>query len=120
MTFGTASQELMNKLFANGIDGLDDNRLSIVSFNYDRSLEHCLFESAKNRYCINHVGVDEAKEQRCKEKIGAIPIVHVYGSLGRLPWQKSGQWSANESLKYGAPIDDLAIAKCMDNIRIIV
>ena len=112
-------RELTAKLFTNGLDTLDNCGLSIITFNYDRSLEHCLFESAINRYCMNRVGVDKAAEQKCMEKIAAIPIVHVYGSLGRLSWQKSGQWAANESLEYGDLINKLTIQKCVSNIRII-
>lgn len=112
-------KELLKRLFAHGIDGLNDNTLSIVTFNYDRSLEHCLFESAKNRYAIDRKGPINEQVQQCIDNIDAIPIVHVYGSLGRLPWQNSGSWVVNESLQYGAPIDTTTIRTCIRNIRII-
>lgn len=57
-----------------------DNKLSVITFNYDRSLEHYLFTAVKNRY--------GESDHECAEAISRIPIVHVYGSLGRLEWQE--------------------------------
>lgn len=59
---------------------IGDSKLSIITFNYDRSLEHYLFTAVKNRY--------GKSDQECAEVIGRIPIVHVYGSLGKLTWQE--------------------------------
>jgi len=60
-------------------DDLDKNRLSIITFNYDRSIEHYLFKALK--YTHNRPDVE------CAETLSKIPIVHVHGSLGALPWQ---------------------------------
>jgi hypothetical protein len=49
------------------------NRLSIVTFNYDRSLEQFFFLNLTNGY-----GLDPDKAA----KIINIPIIHVHGSLG--------------------------------------
>jgi hypothetical protein len=60
---------------------LGGNGLSVVTFNYDRSFEHYLFTTIKSRY-----GVDD---KDCAAILNEqIKIVHVYGSLGKLPWQK--------------------------------
>ncbi len=51
------------------------NRLSIITFNYDRSLEYFLFRALKPRFGIGDVeAIDMA---------ATIPIVHVYGQLGK-------------------------------------
>jgi len=55
----------------------DKNALSVITFNYDRSLEHFLFLSLKHSF-----GLDDAA---CGARLRAMPILHVYGSLGELP-----------------------------------
>jgi hypothetical protein len=57
------------------------NKFTIVTFNYDRSLEHFLFSALKHSYNKSDLDVAEA--------IQRIPIIHVHGSLGPLPWQAS-------------------------------
>jgi hypothetical protein len=54
--------------------------LAFVTFNYDRTVEHFLFTSLKNSY-----GRSEAE---CQAALDAIPIIHLHGRLGYLPWQK--------------------------------
>ena len=71
---------LMDKLDAKDCGEFIHNKISIITFNYDRSLEHYLYTALKYRYGIN--------DEECAKSISAIPIVHVHGSLGLLPWQK--------------------------------
>lgn len=61
------------------LDAFGSNRLSVVTFNYDRSLECYLHTALTNSY-----GLDEESAASALE---AIPIVHVHGQLGVLPWQ---------------------------------
>jgi hypothetical protein len=58
------------------------NALSIITFNYDRSLEHYLFTSLQNLFGRS---VDE-----CIEKLAEIPLIHVYGQLGTVPYPRRG------------------------------
>lgn len=53
------------------------NKLSILTFNYDRSFEHFLFTALKNAYGKHG--------QEAAEKLSEIPIVHLHGDLGELP-----------------------------------
>jgi len=62
-------------------DEFNQNKIAIITFNYDRSLEHYLFTALKNAYNKNG--------EECAEKLNKIPVVHVYGKLGKLPWEKS-------------------------------
>jgi hypothetical protein len=55
-----------------------NNRLSIVTFNYDRSLEHYLLTVLQNAYGCS---VEE-----CQQAVAKIPIIHVYGQLSRIPY----------------------------------
>jgi hypothetical protein len=58
------------------------NKLSIITFNYDRSLEHYLFTALRN---LHGRPVEE-----CKKKLAEIPIIHVYGQLGKEPYPQPG------------------------------
>ena len=51
------------------------NKLSIITFNYDRSLEYYLFTALRNLH--NESALE------CADKLAQIPIIHVYGQLGR-------------------------------------
>jgi len=72
---------LMDKLDAKDCDEFKYNKLSVITFNYDRSWEHYLFTALKHRYRIT--------DNECVESLSSMPIIHVYGSLGSLPWQAS-------------------------------
>ena len=63
-------------------DEFEHNNLSIVTFNYDRSLEHYLFTSLLNWHGRL---LDD-----CIEKFAKLPIIHVYGQLGKIPYPQLG------------------------------
>lgn len=54
------------------------NKLSIVTFNYDRSFEAALFRAVQNAYGLT--------DDECGEYMKAIPVIHVYGKLGEPGW----------------------------------
>jgi hypothetical protein len=54
--------------------------VSVISFNYDRCLEHFLFHAIQNYY---RLGSEEATEA-----LSHIDIFHPYGRVGSLPWQR--------------------------------
>ncbi len=58
-----------------------ENAIGVVTFNYDRSFEEYLFTALKHSY--------GESDDDCAVQIERIPIVHVYGQLGYLPWQKT-------------------------------
>ncbi len=90
-------------LFEKLIDGADfdnfkDNKLSVITFNYDRSFEQFLFNSFRSSR-------KKAKENKadCIAQVSSIEVVHVYGSLGRLPWQPdSGLLKGIPEVEYSA------------------
>jgi len=61
-------------------DRLEENKIAFITFNYDRSLEQALFK----RICTLY----EKTEAECAPMMEKIPIIHVYGQIGYLPWQK--------------------------------
>jgi len=68
-------------LLNTSFDEFCQNKLAIITFNYDRSFEHYLFTGLQHAYNKN--------DEECAEKLNKIPIVHVYGKLGRLPWEQT-------------------------------
>ena len=65
-------------------DDFEKNKLSIITFNYDRSLEQYLFTVLKNKY-------SGKSDEEYAKKLNAISIIHVHGKLGDLPWQHAVQ-----------------------------
>ena len=102
---------LLERLDSDGFDRFKDNKLAIVTFNYDRSLEHFLFRSIMSRY--NKHGT----QNECAQQVSTIPIVHVYGSLGKLGWQSKG--NTDDAIEYGAEPTLDRIRHCVRSIRII-
>jgi hypothetical protein len=64
------------------------SRVGIITFNYDRCIEHYLHESLKNYY-----GLDS---QAASDILSNLSIFHPYGFLGSLPWQ-----TASGAVKFG-------------------
>ncbi len=77
---------------------LAENRVTFVTFNYDRSLEHFLFTSLLHSF----EGIDE---QRTKEELRRKPVIHVYGKPASLPWERD---DGQGTLPYASQIDDFA------------
>lgn len=70
-------QYLSTKLNAS-FEKFGDNRLSVITFNYDRSLEHYLFVTLQNTH--------GRSDDDCADALRKIPIIHVYGQLSRHPY----------------------------------
>lgn len=62
-------------------NNLKKNELSIITFNYDRSLEFFLFTAIKSAYGMRDV------EHEVADFFKKVSIQHVYGELGVLPWK---------------------------------
>jgi hypothetical protein len=71
-----------------------DNKITFITFNYDRSLEHYLYTALLNSY-------SEAKPEEIKNIFDKINIYHVYGKLGDLFWQIGDGNSSETFLNYG-------------------
>ena len=66
------------------IDDIPSNRVTFVTFNYDRSLEHFLFQKLKSTF-------RSESEAKIAAIANTIEIVHVHGQVGFLPWQNNGK-----------------------------
>lgn len=62
-----------------------DNKISFITFNYDRSLEQFLYESIQNSFYESTQ--EKSGYDILIKQLKRIPIFHVYRCIGRLPWQ---------------------------------
>lgn len=97
-----------NKLSCSFSD-FDKNNISIITFNYDRSLKHFLFISAINKYGFS--------EDKIAEKINKLKIIHLYGNLASLPWETSNMSILKRP--YNNEKDVELIRAAADSIKII-
>jgi hypothetical protein len=95
-----------NKLNAR-FEDFDRNSVSVLTFNYDRSLEHYLFTALKNAY--------GKTSEECVEALRSIPIVHLYGQLGELPPLASD----GLGISYGSPVTVENLRRAASGIKII-
>lgn len=95
---------LYNRLNPN-LNEFRRNKLTILTFNYDRSLEHFFFLALKNSFRIS--------DDDCANLLQAIPIIHLHGQLGELPY-----FSA-DGRKYEPTVTPEVIQRCASSIKII-
>ena len=69
---------LWNKLNSS-YNSFEDNKLSIITFNYDRTFEYYLYNAFRNTY-----GKTEEETIRKTKKI---EVLHLHGKLGYLAWE---------------------------------
>jgi len=62
---------------------LSSNKISFITFNYDRSLEQFLYNRS-----INSFG--EEFRSKILKQLGELPIIHVYGKVADLEWEEAG------------------------------
>jgi hypothetical protein len=58
----------------------EKNKVSFITFNYDRSLEQFLFTSFKHSF-------SEMNDNKCSELLKKFKIIHLHGKLGHLPFE---------------------------------
>jgi hypothetical protein len=98
---------LWNRLCDIPVQDFGCNKLSIVTFNYDRLLEFALVTFAKNTYGL---GDTEAEDLIAKH----IKIIHVYGQAA------NGPVRSDNAKKYGAVTQDYQVTRRVSSsIRVI-
>src|SRR5262245_12389134 len=81
------------------------NRLKVVTFNYDQSFEAALFLALKKSYKLS--------DAECANYMNVIPVIHVYGQLGELPYRSTNGRPYNQN------INEEVINQCIGAIRIV-
>lgn len=84
-----------------------ENDVSFITFNYDRSLEHFLYDSLFNSF--HGLAVEEIIKQ-----IRQIEICHVFGQVGPLEWQ-----AQHSTIEYRINVGCTNVGDLADNIRIV-
>lgn len=85
----------------------NENDVSFITFNYDRSLEHFLYDSLVNSFS----GIPYEK---IIEQLNQIKICHVFGQMGPLEWQgQDGQ------IEYRVNRNVIGIDDLRENIKIV-
>jgi hypothetical protein len=88
-------------------DNLKQNKLTFITFNYDRSLERRLHAALSATYGKSSTEVAEVLKH--------FQFVHVHGQLGFLPWQHSDK---DKVVEYG-DASESAVLTAMNFIKII-
>jgi hypothetical protein len=83
---------------------LQTDRISFVTFNYDRTLEHSLANGLKYAYNVLEVTADMLPS-----------IVHVYGSLGSYPYSDTSGWTRD----FATRSTEDNIIRSRDSIKVI-
>jgi hypothetical protein len=87
---------LANHLIGRTLDSFPQRDIAIITFNYERSLERYLHDCLLTRF-ITRQGTDEIRKAFFR-----LPIIHIYGHLGRLP----GFGGIDESEREYQPVRD--------------
>jgi hypothetical protein len=90
-----------------------ENRLSVITFNFDRSFERALFNALKASY--GHDDVETSTLCHC------VPIIHFHGDLGEPLWLVDSIGPRPRSREYGCEQhfpDREAVKWCADRIRL--
>jgi hypothetical protein len=83
-----------------------DNTISFVTFNYDRVLEHFLCTALQNAW--------GQSEEAAGAILKKIPIIHLHGQLGFLPWQ-----SERNVRPFNTTIDAQNLRIAADGIKVV-
>ena len=88
-----------------------ENKISFITFNYDRSFEHFLYESFLHAFWEKrHEFEPSLNKSNCHEYI-PFPLVHVYGQVDELLW--------HGGRNYKEAFDFQTILKLSNGIRVI-
>jgi len=102
---GSHWYEYLRNQMGTSLEEFRSSQLSVVTFNYDRSLEHFLFLALKHSYGLS--------DEECAKQLKAVPIVHVYGTLGGCPHVDEG------GRPYEPTVTPDVVKQCTSAIKIV-
>jgi hypothetical protein len=101
-------QYLVGKMQGSSFEDFAENRVTFVTFNYDRVLEHYFCTALENSW------------GKTQGEVGAllrrIPIIHLHGRLGFLPWQSD---DADKLRAFEPTIEPDQIRIAADGIKVV-
>ena len=91
---------------SSGFKEFRENKVAFITFNYDRSFDHFLYDS------FLHAFWDRRHEfESSINDFIPFPIIHVYGQVDQIMWKKGSDYKSN--------YDFTKINKLYENIRVI-
>ena len=100
---------LRKEIISNSINEKSKQKISFITFNYDRSLEYYLQKVLSRTIPDQEIDIDKYFD-----------IIHVYGKLGNISKMKDGvELLEHESIGYGDWSDIKNIEKASKNIQLI-
>lgn len=112
ISFGTRPDVWHNtfcKMLCEGVqktklDNLFDN-VSFITFNYDRCIEHYI-----SNWLASYMQI---RTEEAQALTGQLTIIHPYGQIGRLPWQRNSL----TSVPFGAAVDGRNLPRIASHIK---
>ena len=89
----------------NGVDGFVDHSITVVTFNYDRSLEQYLGVALRDTYTLDDSAI--------RTQLATLGFIHVYGTIG------GRSFLDEEARPYGPEADRERIVQSADSINIV-
>lgn len=80
------------------------SRVRVVTFNYDRTLEHFLYHAIQNYY--------GCKPERAAKLVSHLCVLHPYGQVGSLPWQ-----NVETSVPFGGDLPSSALRQVAETLK---
>lgn len=93
-------QVLFNAMTALSVDELGDNKLTVITFNYDRSIEAYLHQAIMYRYQVS--------EDEAARIVNRFNIIHPHGNLGQYP-----------RIPYSTALNSMQLRDIIEHIKII-
>ena len=86
-----------------------ENKLKILTFNYDRSLETFLYHSFKNSYNLS--------DEDCRSFLAHLEIIHLHGTVAKNIWDAPTGKEYPQNGESRISLEDLKLS--VDNIKIV-
>jgi hypothetical protein len=96
------------QILGTSVEDFESSRLSIVTFNYDRSLEHYLYVALKNSFGLS--------DEQALALLGKLRIIHVYGQIGELA---SNGMARKDARPYATKVSAEAISIAAKSLKVI-
>lgn len=76
-----------------------ENQVSFITFNYDRSLEHFIYESFINSFCDQRLGDQMSLSAARYQEYIPFPFIHVYGLIDDAQWHGGHYYGEEDAVK---------------------
>jgi len=103
--------EILRMMQSSGVGQFTSNKVSFITFNYDRSLEHFFYAALTTR------NRPQVTTEAWVDVIRKIPIVHIHGDLGA--YYELGDKNDPARVGFNTKITELTIRLAGERIRVI-